>query len=145
MLGLITSLDMIDETSEMKEAKHKLETGSEHARSAWGATTEAAKNVGTTIKKEATEAFATGKEYLGKAVQSFGEAASETYDVVRGQASETAQAYRAKAKCAMDEVSVRAKNVQAKAEDYIRTYPLKAVGIAVGVGALLAAILRKRR
>ncbi len=134
---------MTDKTHDTSAVKAKLESGSEHARKAWEATSEAAKNVSGTLKKEANEAFVTGKEYLGKAVESFGEAASETYCTIRGQASEKAQEYRAKAESALEEASTRAKNMQSKTEQYIRANPLKSVGLALGVGFLLAAIFRR--
>lgn len=123
--------------------KAKLESGSEHARKALEVTAEAAKNVGQSVKKEAQEAFATGKEYLGKAAQSFGEAATETYDVFCGQANEKAQAYRTRAELALHEASDKVRDIQNDAQDYIRSHPLKSVGIALGIGFLLATIFRR--
>ncbi|PWU11393.1 MAG: hypothetical protein C5B47_00935 [Verrucomicrobia bacterium] len=137
-------MDMTEDTHDTSEIKAKLESGSDHARKAWEATSEAAKNLGSTLKKEANEAFTRGKEHMEKAVKSFGEAASETCCTLRGQAQEKVQEYRTKAESALEEAASRAKNMQNKTEDYIRTNPLKAVGLALGAGFLLAAILRRR-
>jgi ElaB/YqjD/DUF883 family membrane-anchored ribosome-binding protein len=135
---------MTDKTHDTSVVKTKLESSSEHARKAWEATSEAAKNVSNALKKEANEAFVTGKEYLGKAVQSFGEAASDTYSNLREQAGEKAQEYRTKAESAIEDASTRAKDMQSKTEQYIRTNPLKSVGLALGVGFLLAVIFKRR-
>lgn len=134
---------MNDKTDDISEIQAELKSGSEEAQKAWEATSEAAKNVGGTLKKEANKAFTTGKEYLGKAVESFGEAASGTYGTIRGQASEKAQAYRAKAESVLEEASEKAKNMQSETERYIRDNPLKSVGLALGLGFLLAAIFRR--
>jgi ElaB/YqjD/DUF883 family membrane-anchored ribosome-binding protein len=134
---------MNDKTDDISAIKANLESGSEETQRAWEATSEATKNVSGTLKKEANKAFVAGKEYLGKAVESFGEAASGTYGTIRGQASEKAQAYRAKAESVLEDASTKAKNMQSETERYIRDNPLKSVGLAVGIGFLLAAIFRR--
>jgi ElaB/YqjD/DUF883 family membrane-anchored ribosome-binding protein len=114
------------------EATKKLESGAEHAKKALDAATEAGKAVGETVKKHASSVLETGKEHLGAAAKDLGDAATAKVGEIRGQAREVANQYRAKAE-----------NLQGDAESYIRENPLKAIGIAVGIGFVIGVILRR--
>jgi ElaB/YqjD/DUF883 family membrane-anchored ribosome-binding protein len=114
------------------EAAKKLESGAEHAKKALDAATEAGKAVGETVKKQATSVLETGKEHLGAAAKDLSEAATAKVSEFRGQAKQVADQYRSKAQ-----------NVQSDVEDYIRESPLKAIGIAIGIGFVLGVIFRR--
>jgi ElaB/YqjD/DUF883 family membrane-anchored ribosome-binding protein len=114
------------------EAKKKLESSGAHTKAAIDATTEAAKQVGETVKKHAKTAYDTGKEHLSAAAKDLGDAASTTADDLKTHAQ-----------TALNEATAKAKGLQSDTEEYIRTQPLKALGIAFAVGIFLGIILRR--
>lgn len=124
-------------------AKEKLESSAEHAKKAIGAATEASKAVSETVKKHAQTAYEAGREHLSAAAKDVSEAATAKYGEIRGQAQHLAEDYKGRAKSALDGATVRAQDFQGETESYIRENPLKAVGIAVGVGFLLGVIFRR--
>ena len=121
----------------------KLESSAEHARKALDAATEASKAVGETVKKQAQTAYEAGREHLTAAAKDVSEAATAKYGELRGQAQNLAEDYKGRAKAALDDATVKAQNFQGDTEGYIRESPLKAVGIALGVGFVLGAIFRR--
>lgn len=123
----------MDENSPIsQEAKQKLESSSAHTKAALEATTTAAKAVSETVKKHAQDVFQTGKEHLGAAAKDLGQAASVAVGDLRGQA-----------RVAFDQASDSVKNFQGQSEEYIRSKPLHAVGIAFLVGLVLGLITRR--
>lgn len=121
----------------------KLESGADHAKKALDAATEATKNVGEVVKKEAQGAYQAGREHLTAAAKDISDAAAAKYDEVRGQARATADQYKGKAQAAWDDATHRAQDFQGETETYIRENPLKAVGIALGIGFVLGVIFRR--
>lgn len=121
----------------------KLESSAEHARQALNAASAASKAVGDTVKKHAQSAYETGREHLTAAAKDVSEAAAAKYGELRGQAKTVAEDYKGRAESAWTDATTKAQNFQGDAESYIRTYPLKAVGIAVGIGFVLGVIFRR--
>lgn len=136
---------MSDTNAEAKSstASKKLESGTEHAKKALDAASEASKTVGDTVKKQAQAAYETGREHLTAAAKDLSEAASAKYEEIRGQAQSKAEDYKGRAKAAIDDATAKAQDFQGDAESYIRENPLKAVGIALGVGFVLGVIFRR--
>jgi ElaB/YqjD/DUF883 family membrane-anchored ribosome-binding protein len=125
-------------------AKKKLESSSEHARRAWEATTQAAKHVGDTVKKEAQAVISSGKDHLGKAAQNLSEAASDACGTLRSQASQKIHTCREQTEAALGEASAKVKTLQSNVEDYVHSHPLKSIGIAAGIGFVLGFVLWRR-
>ena len=95
------------------------------------------------MKKHAQTAYEAGREHLTAAAKDVSEAATAKYGEIRGQAQNLAEDYKGRAKTAFDGAAVRAQDFQGETESYIRENPLKAVGIAVGVGFVLGVIFRR--
>lgn len=133
----------MSESTEEKIAAKKLESSTDHAKKAIDAAAEASRAVGNTVKRQAQVAYETGKEHFTAAAKDLGEAATATYEDLRGQAKVKADEYKGKAQAAWEDASARAQTYQSETEGYIRENPLKAVGIAVGVGFLLGIIFRR--
>ena len=133
---------MSDHTEENIAGK-KFESSTEHAKAALDAATEASRAVGNTVKRQAQVAYETGKEHITAAAKDLSEAATATYEDLRGQAKVKTEEYKYKAQAAWDDASSRAQTYQSEAEGYISENPLKAVGIAVGIGFLLGVIFRR--
>jgi predicted exporter/ElaB/YqjD/DUF883 family membrane-anchored ribosome-binding protein len=143
-LGSVNNAENImPESTETKIAARKLESSTEHAKKALDAATEATKAVGQTVKQHAQVAYEVGKEHITAAAKDLGDAASATYEDVRGLAKTKADEYQDKAKAAWGDATSKAQTYQSETEEYIRQNPLKAVGIAVGVGFLLGVIFRR--
>jgi len=122
----------MSETLDNNIVSKKLESSGEHAKKAIDAAAEAGRALGDTAKKQAKAAYDTSREHLGAAAKDLGEAASATYDNVRGRASSIcSDAYD------------RAHDYQTETENYIRENPLQAVAIAAGVGFILGILLRR--
>ena len=121
----------------------KLGSGAEHAKQALSAATEATKAVSETVKKQAQSAYEVGREHLTAAAKDVSEAATAKYAELRGQARTVADQYKGRAQGALSDASVKASNFQTDAESYIRSYPLKAMGIAVGIGFVLGVVFRR--
>jgi ElaB/YqjD/DUF883 family membrane-anchored ribosome-binding protein len=134
---------IMPESTESKIAAKKLESSTEHAKKALDAATEATKAVGQTVKQHAQVVMEVGKEHLSAAAKDLGEAASATCEDMRGIAKTKADEIQCKAKAAWGDATTRAQSYQSETESYIRENPLKAVGIAVGVGFLLGVIFRR--
>ena len=130
-------------TEKQSAAGKKLESSAQHAKQALGAATEASKAVGETVKQHAQAVYATGREHLTAAAKVVSEAASVKYQELRDQAQDLAQNYKGRAKSAYEGAAARAQTFQGDTESYIRENPLKAVGIAVGVGFVLGVIFRR--
>jgi ElaB/YqjD/DUF883 family membrane-anchored ribosome-binding protein len=133
--------DTNEEKSDVAQAK--LESGAEHAKQAISAAGEATKALGETVKKQAQSVYETGREHLTAAAKDVSDAAAAKYEAFRGQAKTLAEDYKGKAQSAWSEAGIKAQNVRGDAESYIRSYPLKAVGIALGVGFALGVIFRR--
>lgn len=110
----------------------KLESGAEHAKKALDAASAAGREVGETVRQQAQTAYEAGREHLTAAAKDLSTAANAKYEELRGQAKTTAEEYRN-----------RAKSFQGDTESYIRENPLRAVGIAVGVGFVLGVLFRR--
>ena len=121
----------------------KLGSSAEHAKQALSAATEATKAVSETVKKQAQSAYEVGREHLTAAAKDVSEAATAKYAELRGQARTVADQYKGRAQGALSDASVKASNFQTDAESYIRSYPLKAMGIAVGIGFVLGVVFRR--
>jgi ElaB/YqjD/DUF883 family membrane-anchored ribosome-binding protein len=136
---------MSDTNSEEKTdvAHAKFESSAEHAKQALNAASEATKAVSQTVKQQAQSAYETGREHLTAAAKDVSEAAAAKYEQLRGQAKTVAEDYKGRAGSAWTDATTKAQNFQGDAESYIRTYPLKAVGIAVGIGFVLGVIFRR--
>ena len=118
-------------------------SSAEHAKQALSAATEATKAVSETVKKQAQSAYEVGREHLTAAAKDVTEAATAKYAELRGQARTVADQYKGRAQAAWSDATVKAHNFQSDTESYIRSYPLKAMGIAVGVGFVLGVIFRR--
>lgn len=125
------------------EAARKLESSAEHAKKALNAANEASKAVGETVKQQAQSAYAAGREHLSAAARDISDAASVKYNELRSQAQSKAEEYRGRAQSALSDAAAKAQNIQGDTEGYIRENPLKAVGIALGVGFVLGIIFRR--
>jgi ElaB/YqjD/DUF883 family membrane-anchored ribosome-binding protein len=123
--------------------QEKLGSSVEHAKQALSAATEASKAVSETVKKQAQSAYEVGREHLTAAAKDVTEAATAKYEELRGQARTVADQYKGRAQDAWSDTTVKAHNYQSDAESYIRSYPLKAMGIAVGIGFVLGIIFRR--
>ncbi|HEY5705279.1 MAG TPA: hypothetical protein VIS96_06875 [Terrimicrobiaceae bacterium] len=121
----------------------KLESGAEHAKQAITAASEATKAVSETVKKQAQSAFETSREHLTAAAKDVSEAAAAKYGEFRGQAKSVAEDYKDRAQSSWTDATLKAQNFQSEAESYIKAYPLKALGIALGVGFVLGVIFRR--
>jgi ElaB/YqjD/DUF883 family membrane-anchored ribosome-binding protein len=143
--GTLRQSNMSETPSERTEglAQAKLESGAEHAKQALNAASEATKVVGETVKKHAQSVYGTGREHLTAAAKDVSDAAAAKYGEFRGQAKTVADDYKSRAQSAWTEAGTTARNFQSDAEAYVRTYPLKAVGIAIGAGFLLGVIFRR--
>lgn len=124
-------------------ANQKLESGAEHAKKALDAASEAGKQVGETVRQQAQTAYDAGREHLTAAAKDLSTAANVKYQEIRSQAKDTAEDYRQRAKSALDDASARAQSFQGDTESCIRDNPLRAVGIAVGVGFILGVLFRR--
>lgn len=114
------------------EAAKKLESSAAHAKKAIEAATEAGKAVGETVKKHAQTVVETGKTHLGAAAKDISDAAAAKYGEIKDQAAHVAGDYRSKAQ-----------NLQGDVEGYVKENPLRALGIAVGVGFILGVLIRR--
>lgn len=114
------------------EAKKKIESSGAHTKAAIDATAAAAKQVGETVKHHAKTAYDASKEHLTAAAKDLGDAATTT-----------AGDLKTHAQTALNEASTKAKNLQSEAEDYIRTQPLKALGIAFAIGLFFGIVVRR--
>jgi len=121
----------------------KLENSTEHAKKALDAAASATRVVSETVKEQAKTAFDTGKEHISAAARELGDAANVTIDDLRSQAKAKATDVREKATAAWGDASSRAQTYQSETETYVRENPLKAVGIAVGIGFVLGVIFRR--
>ena len=130
-----------EEKSDVTQAK--LESSAEHAKQAINAASAATKTVGETVKRQAHSAYETGREHLTAAAKDVSDAAAAKYETFRGQAKTFAEDYKGKAQSAWNDANVKAQNVRGDAETYVRSYPLKAVGIALGVGFLMGVLFRR--
>lgn len=120
-------------TQDKSSSVHKkLESGADHAKKALDAATAASKQVGETVREQAQTAYETGREHLTAAAKDLSAAANVKYQEIRSQAKDTAEDYRN-----------RAKSFQGDSESYIRENPLRAVGIAIGVGFVLGVLFRR--
>jgi ElaB/YqjD/DUF883 family membrane-anchored ribosome-binding protein len=124
-------------------AHEKLESSAGHAKQAFSAASEATKAVSETVKKQAQSAYQVGREHLTAAARDVTDAATAKYEELRGQARTVAENYKGRAQSAWSDATVKAHNFQSDAESYIRSYPLKSVGIAVGIGFVLGVIFRR--
>jgi ElaB/YqjD/DUF883 family membrane-anchored ribosome-binding protein len=124
-------------------AHGKLESGADHAKQALSAASEATKTVSETVKKQAHSAYEVSREHLTAAAKDVTDAAAAKYEELRGQARVVADDYKGRAQSAWSDATVKAHNFQSDAETYIRSYPLKSVGIAVGIGFVLGVIFRR--
>jgi ElaB/YqjD/DUF883 family membrane-anchored ribosome-binding protein len=134
---------MSETNTEKNAATKKLESSAEHAKKALDAAAEASKAVGETVKKHAQSAYETGREHLSAAAKDVSEAASAKYQEIRGQAQNLAEDYKGRAKHVYSDATAKAQSFQSDTESYIRENPLKAVGIAVGIGFVLGVIFRR--
>ncbi len=113
----------------------------------------------------AEEKFASGKSHATQAAQEFKEAAAvkagELREALSAKAEEVrgsvtakagevrqtvttkAEEYREKANKVWADTSVKARSLQDDGEAYIRENPLRAVGIALGIGFALGLIFRR--
>jgi ElaB/YqjD/DUF883 family membrane-anchored ribosome-binding protein len=114
------------------EARKKLESSQAHTKIALEKTAEAARAVGETVKKHAQDVYTVGKEHLGAAAKDLGEAASCTMEELRSQANTM-----------IAQAGEKVKNFQSQTEEYIRSNPLQAVGVAFAVGFLLGLVSRR--
>jgi ElaB/YqjD/DUF883 family membrane-anchored ribosome-binding protein len=121
----------------------KLESSADHAKQAITAASEATKAVGETVKNQAHSAYEVGREHLTAAAKDVSDAAAAKYEELRGQAKTVAEDYKGRAQSAWSDATVKAHNFQSDAESYIRSYPVKSVGIAVGIGFVLGVIFRR--
>lgn len=133
----------MSDTNEPKIAAKKLESSTEHAKKALDVASEATKVVKETVKQNAQAILDAGKEHIGAAAKDLGDAATATYEDLRNQAKAKAEVYQEKARVAWGDAASRAQTYQSEGEAYIRQNPLKAVGIAIGVGFLLGIIFRR--
>ena len=124
-------------------AQVKLESGAEHAKQALSAASEATKAVGETVKQQAQTVYETGREHLTAAAKDVSDAAAAKYGEIRGQAKTVAEDYKGRAQSAWNDATSKAQNFQGDAESYVRAYPLKALGIALGAGFVLGVIFRR--
>jgi ElaB/YqjD/DUF883 family membrane-anchored ribosome-binding protein len=136
---------MSDPNSEERTdvAQAKLESSAEHAKQAISAASDATKALGETVKKQAQSVYETSREHLTAAAKDVSEAAAAKYQQLRGQAKTAAGDYKGRAQSAFGDAGTKAQNFRSDAESYIRTFPLKAVGIALGVGFVLGIIFRR--
>ena len=130
-----------EEKSDVTQAK--LESSAEHAKQAINAASEATKTVGETVKRQAQSAYETGREHLTAAAKDVSDAAAAKYEAFRGQAKTFAEDYKGRAQSAWSDASVKAQNVRAMPRLTSDSYPLKAVGIALGVGFLMGVLFRR--
>jgi ElaB/YqjD/DUF883 family membrane-anchored ribosome-binding protein len=136
---------MPDPNSEEKTdvTQSKLESSAEHAKQALSAASEASKAVSDTVKKQAQSVYETSREHLTAAARDVSDAAAAKYQELRGQAKTAAGDYKVRAESAFSGASTKAQNFRSDAEAYIRTFPMKAVGIALGIGFVLGVIFRR--
>ncbi|MEI6337584.1 MAG: hypothetical protein WCQ57_03250 [Verrucomicrobiota bacterium] len=135
---------MSDTHTEGKNAAaKKLESSTEHAKKALDAASEAGKVVGETVKQQAQTAYDAGREHLTAAAKDLSDAASVKYKEIRSRAQDVTEDYTGRAKSALDDAAAKARDFQGETESYIRENPIKAVGIAVGVGFVLGVIFRR--
>ena len=120
-----------------------MESGAEHAKQAISAASEATKALGDTVKKQAQTVYETSREHLTAAAKDVSEAAAAKYEELRGQAKSATEQYKGRAQSALGDAGSKAQNFRSDAESYIREFPLKAVGIAVGVGFVLGVVFRR--
>ncbi len=130
-------------TQENNIVSKKLGSSSDHAKKALDVATDAGRTVGETIKNQTKIAVDAGKEHLSAAAKDLGEAASATYTDLRDQAKSKADEFKGRAQDWIGDASSCAESYQSEAEAYIREKPLRAVGIALGVGFILGIILRR--
>ncbi|HEY5742067.1 MAG TPA: hypothetical protein VIS99_05950 [Terrimicrobiaceae bacterium] len=129
------------ERDEMRQGK--LESGAAQPEQLTGAASEAGKVVGDTVKKYAQSAYTKGREQLTATAKDVGDTAYAKYEELRGQAATTVDDYKGRAQGAWSDATVKAQNFQSDAESYIRGYPLKSMGIALGIGFVLGVIFRR--
>ncbi|MFZ0710059.1 MAG: hypothetical protein WAM53_08470, partial [Terrimicrobiaceae bacterium] len=87
--------------------------------------------------------YETGREHLTAAAKDVSDAAAAKYGEIRGQAKTVAEDYKGRAQSAWNDATAKAQNFQGDAESYVRAYPLKALGIALGAGFVLGVIFRR--
>ncbi len=133
----------MSETNDTQTAAQKLESSSQHAKKALDAAVGAGRAVGDTVKTQAKVAMNAGKEHLGAAAKDLGEAASATYEDLRAQAKSKTDECRGRAEDFLGDAGSYARDYQTQAESYVRENPLKAVGIALGVGFLFGILIRR--
>jgi len=121
----------------------KLVSSQKHAKQALEVTTRAAKAAFEASKEHATVAFKEGKEHVTAAAQDLTHAATAKVEEVRTQVGTVAQTYKGRAEQVFNDASIRARTFQDDGESYIRENPLRAVGIAVGVGFVLGLLIRR--
>ena len=104
---------------------------------------EAAGEKARTIAQSAEERAQLLKESAAQKAQQFREYAGEKATQVKEVAGEKAQQFKDVAGEQWEETRVKAREVHADFEEYIRQHPTKSVLIAAGVGFLLGLIVRR--
>lgn len=129
--------------TESPSVEKKIASSTDHAKKALDAAADATRVVGETVKTQAKSAFDASKEHISAAARDLGDAASVKIEDLRSQAKAKADEVRDKANTAWGDASARAQTYQSETESYVRENPLKAIGIAVGIGFVLGVIFRR--
>lgn len=95
------------------------------------------------LKEAAAQKASQLRDYAGEKAQDLKLAASDKIEAIRGGAEETAIQLKGVAGEQWQDTRVKARELHASMEDYVRANPTKAVLTAAGIGLLLGLISRR--
>ena len=95
------------------------------------------------LKEAAAQKASQLRDYAGEKAQDLKSSASDKIEAIRGGAEETAIQLKGVAGEQWQDTRVKARELHASMEDYIRANPTKAVLTAAGIGLLLGLISRR--
>lgn len=96
------------------------------------------------VRKAASGRFSQAREFAAEKVGQIRKVAGVQAAQIRAYATEKASIVRQRASEGWDDTCDKAKEFHKSGEEYVKAHPTKSVLIALGVGVVLGALLRRR-
>lgn len=131
-------------TPSLDHAKSELKAAAAIAGNAVVEATDVVKEQAAQAREVAAGRFHQAREFAAAKVSQIRQSAGEHASQLRQYASEKALIVRQKAGAGWDVTSDKAKQLHKSGEEYVKANPTKSVLIALGVGFVLGALIRRR-
>lgn len=131
-------------TPSLDHAKNDLKAAATLAGNAVVEAADVVKEQATQARQVAAGRFQQAREFAAVKVSQLRQSAGQQASQLRQYAAEKALAVRQKAEVGWDVTSDKAKQLHKSGEEYVKANPTKSVLIALGVGFLLGALIRRR-